>query len=224
MSSDFLVVFDCDGVLVDSERLMQDVDMRMIADLGWAITRNEIFDQFLGRSESVGIATIERKIGRPVPADFVDQRRAEHAAAFSNGLAEVRGVRRAVTDLQSGGYVTCVASSGRHTRIRSVLHMTDLFHFFDGQIFSGDDVEHGKPSPDLFLYAAESMGYRPAQCVVVEDSPAGVAAAQAAKMPVVGYCAVTPIKALAGADVLVSDMHDLTSAIVHLTSRTSGST
>ena len=217
MTADFLIAFDCDGVLVDSERLMQDIDLGLIADLGWTITLGEILDQHLGRSESAITANIERRLGRPVPDDFVQRRRAAHAEAFRSSLTEVPGVTAAVTDLQAAGYATCIASSGTHERIGRMLHTTDLDRLFSGRIFSGEDVTHGKPAPDLFLHAAAAMGYPPSCCVVVEDSPSGVAAARAAAMPVVGYCAVTPRAALADASLLLSDMRGLPVAIRELT-------
>ena len=223
VASPLLIVFDCDGVLVDSERLMQAIDMRMIGALGWRITQSEMFDHFLGRSEAVGTANIERKLGRPVPESFVDDRRAAHAAAFATSLEPVPGICEAVTSVQADGYATCVASSGSHARIRLMLDRTSLRVLFDDTwIFSGDDVHVGKPAPDLFLHAAETMGYQPDRCVVVEDSPSGVTAAHAAGMPVIGYCALTPARALADADALVSDMSDLNGAIHELTSTTSG--
>jgi HAD superfamily hydrolase (TIGR01509 family) len=217
-STGFLIVFDCDGVLVDSERLTQDVDMRMISELGWPITRDEIFEQHLGRSELAIVANIEQKLGRPLPADFIDERRVACAEEYRQRLTQIEGVSHAIELLQAAGFATCVASSGTHVRIRLMLELTGLRQPFGDRIFSAEDVKRGKPSPDLFLHAAETMGYLPESCIVVEDSPSGVAAALAAKMPVVGYCALTPAQALKDASALVSDMRHLTSAIRGLTS------
>ncbi|MFF2029276.1 HAD family hydrolase [Arthrobacter sp. NPDC058192] len=192
MNSLPLVIFDCDGVLVDSERLVQDIDMRMIGGLGWNITRQEILEQHLGRSEDAVMANIARRIGRPVPEDFPQCRRSAYEQDFKDHLKEVSGVRQAVQELHGVGHDTCVASSGSHATMRLTLGKTGLRTLFEGRIFSADEVAHGKPAPDLFLHAAEQMGYRPERCVVVEDSPSGVAAALSAGMAVVGYSALTP--------------------------------
>ncbi|QDP95322.1 HAD family phosphatase [Microlunatus elymi] len=220
MTSDYLIVFDCDGVLVDSERLMQDIDLEMIANLGWPITREEIMEQHLGRSEATVTANIERHLGKPVPDTFVEDRRAAHAAAFRTDLTEVAGITTTLSELQQAGYATCVASSGTHTRIRLMLATANLRGFFADRIFSSEDVERGKPAPDLFLHAAQAMGFEPGRCVVVEDSPSGVAAATAAGMDVIGFCETTPAKALGDATVLISEMAKLSDAIHQLTERT----
>ena len=208
-----LVIFDCDGVLVDSERLVQDVDMRMIGELGWRITRQEILEQHLGRTETAVTANIERVIGRPVPDDFAQRRRAAYEQAFRDRLTEVPGVRRAVHDLHGSGHETCVASSGSHARMRLTLGTTGLWALFEGRIFSADDVTRGKPAPDLFLHAAALMGHLPERCVVVEDSPSGVASARSAGMAVIGYSALTPAELLHEADVLIDEMAGLNDAI-----------
>jgi haloacid dehalogenase superfamily, subfamily IA, variant 3 with third motif having DD or ED len=208
-----LVIFDCDGVLVDSERLVQDIDMRMIGELGWRITREEIFAQHLGRSEAAVTANIERAIGRPVPPDFARARRDAYEQSFRDRLTEVPGVRQAVDELHADGHETCVASSGGHARMRFTLGKTGLWSLFEGRIFSADEVAHGKPAPDLFLRAAQQLGYRPAHCVVIEDSPAGVSAARSAGMPVIGFSALTPRAYLHEADVIIDRMAELSHAI-----------
>ncbi|WP_205752571.1 HAD family hydrolase [Cryptosporangium phraense] len=212
-----LVIFDCDGVLVDSERLIQEVDMAMIGRLGWPITRDEIFAEHLGRSEAAIIANIERRVGRPVPADFISAKAAAYDSILRSRLVAVAGVSEAITLLRSGGARLCVASSSGHARIRLSLDLTGLRTFFaDDQIFSAEDVAHGKPAPDLFLLAASRMSTSAQRCVVAEDSPAGVAAAKAAGMRVVGYCGLTPAGLLGDADLLVSQMTDLPAAIAAL--------
>lgn len=222
MPSDFLIVFDCDGVLVDSERLMQDIDLQMISDLGWPITRTEILNEHLGRAEVSVTANIERHLGHPVPETFVEDRRAAHAAAFRTELREVSGVSQAVTQLHDAGYASCVASSGTHERIRRMLDTTNLRGLFGERIFSSEDVRRSKPAPDLFLYAASSLGYSTDRCVVIEDSPSGVSAARAAGMAVIGYCETTPPAALNSADELVAFMSDLPETIDRLALRATG--
>lgn len=216
-----LVVFDCDGVLVDSEHLVQRVEMAMIAELGWQITMDEMNDQHLGRSWPAIQANIERVIGRPLPSDFRARAVAEAHALFERELLAVDGVADAIETLRVEGYATCVASSGSHERMRLTLGVTGLYSEFDGRIYSSEDVLRGKPEPDLFLHAAVQMGYAPDQCVVVEDSPAGVAAARAAHMPVIGYAARTPHEMLSGADTLIRSMSDLPSAVALVRDRVS---
>ncbi len=213
MQEDRLVIFDCDGVLVDSERLVHEIDLRLIADLGWPITHQEIFDQHQGRTEAAVLANIEQRIGRPLPDGFATARRAAFDEAFRLRLTEVRGVRAAVTALQAAGIATCVASSGSHARMHVTLGGTGLRDLFPGAIFSADEVAHGKPHPDLFLFAAERMRRAPERCVVVEDSPPGVAAARAAGMGVVAFAGFSPAAALDHADRVIVDMDELVGAI-----------
>lgn len=211
-----LLIFDCDGVLVDSERLTQDVDMCMIAGLGWSITRAEILEQHLGRSEREVTANIERVLGRPVPKGFAEARRVAYATEFTSRLTEVKGVRRAVMTLQQSGYETCVASSGSHERMNMTLGLTHLYELFRGRIYSADEVVRGKPAPDLFLLAADRMGRNPCACLVIEDSPSGVQAARSAGMRAIGYAGLTPSAALKGAAEVISDMADLVPVIERL--------
>ncbi|HSX67400.1 HAD family phosphatase [Nocardioides sp.] len=219
MTASGLVVFDCDGVLVDSEHLVQRVEMAMIAELGWPITVDEMNDQHLGRSWPTIQANIERQIGRPLPSDFRTRAVAEAHELFERELLAVDGVADAIETLRVEGYATCVASSGSHERMRLTLGATGLHGEFAGRIYSSEDVVRGKPEPDLFLHAAAQMGYAPEQCVVVEDSPAGVAAAHAAGMPVIGYAARTPYEMLSGADTVIRSMSDLPSTVALMRER-----
>ena len=214
MSRPEVVIFDCDGVLVDSERLIQEVDLELIRGLGWPITREEIFAEHLGRSEDAVIANIERRLGRAVPAGFVQEKAAAYEAVLRERLVAVPGVAEAITLLREGGMRMCVASSSPHTRIRLSLRLTGLQDFFaEEHLFSAEDVARGKPAPDLFLHAAASLAAPAELCVVVEDSPAGVEAARAAGMRVIGYCGLTPAGLLGEADALVTRMTDLPGAI-----------
>jgi HAD superfamily hydrolase (TIGR01509 family) len=208
-----LLLFDCDGVLVDSERLIQDVDMRMIGKLGWPITRPEILEQHLGRTEAEVTANIERVLGRRLPDGFAEARHAAYAREFTSRLTEVRGVRRAVETLQQLGHETCVASSGSRERLKLTLGLTGMSDLFESHIYSAEDVPRGKPAPDLFLLAAERMGYDPGACLVIEDSPSGVHAASAAGMRVIGYAGLTPPRALSQADGVIDDMAHLVSVV-----------
>ena len=212
-----VVIFDCDGVLVDSERLIQEVDLELIRGLGWPITRAEIFAEHLGRSEDAVIANIQRRLGRAVPAGFAQAKAAAYEKVLREQLVAVPGVAEAITVLRQDGMRMCVASSARHARSRRSLNLTGLQALFDEEhVFSAEDVARGKPAPDLFLHAAERMTAPPRHCGVVEDSPAGVEAAKAAGMRVVGYCALTPPGLLCDADALVTGMTDLPVVIAAL--------
>ncbi|MFN7150523.1 MAG: HAD family hydrolase [Microthrixaceae bacterium] len=205
-----LVIFDCDGVLVDSERLAVRVESQLLGELGWALTEDEVLDRFVGRSDAQMIAAIEAQLGRPVP-DFTEQYLTRLHAAFDQELTAVDGVVAALDAVDRAPLRSCVASSGTHEKMARTLGLTGLWERFDGRIFSATEVERGKPAPDLFLFAAAAMGVRPEACVVVEDSRAGVAAARAAGMRVVGYAGgLTPPSWLEGPDtVVISDMAEL---------------
>jgi HAD superfamily hydrolase (TIGR01509 family) len=180
-----LVIFDCDGVLVDSEPIANALLARYLSDLGLPMTREESVEAFMGRSWAAGVELIEERLGHAVPDDFDERYHAELQAAFERDLRAVRGIEAALDAIDEP---RCVASSGTHERIRSSLRLTGLLDRFpDETIFSAEDVEHGKPAPDLFLHAAASMGFEPGDCVVVEDSPAGIEGALAAGMRVLGY-------------------------------------
>ena len=211
-----LIVFDCDGVLVDSERLLQGIDIDMITALGWPITVAEIHEQHLGRTAADFAANVERHIGRPVPDGFLRQRSDRFLAALEDELEPVPGVIAVLDRLDRLGYVSCVASSGSHEKMRSTLGRTGLYQRFEGRIFSAADVSHGKPAPELFLHAAAQSGFAAEQCIVVEDSPAGVEAARRAGMHSIGYAADTPRTLLRAADIVIDVMTELPRAIATL--------
>lgn len=179
-----LIIFDCDGVLVDSERLAIEVDRRVLADLGWSLSHSEILHRFVGRSAAHFLAEIERHLGVTLPDDWEGPYQSWYDDAFARELTAVPGVEAALDEIVTPA---CVASSGSHAKIRRTLGLTGLHARFEGRIFSADDVVEGKPAPDLFLHAAETLGVDPGRCAVVEDSRFGVQAAMAAGMPVFGY-------------------------------------
>lgn len=179
-----LVIFDCDGVLVDSERLSIEVDRRVLADLGWSLSHSEILHRFVGRSAAHFRAEIERQLGVPLSDDWEAPYQSWYEDAFSRELTAVPGVKAALDEIPTR---TCVASSGSHAKIRRTLGLTGLLSRFAGRIYSADDVVEGKPAPDLFLHAADSLGVAPRRCAVVEDSRFGAQAARAAGMQVFGY-------------------------------------
>ena len=196
-----LVIFDCDGVLVDTERIAVRIDVIVLAELGWPMTEAEVVERFMGRSDEEMTAEIETHLGRRLPASWEEPFRHLYRQAFEAELEPVAGV---VEALDAIAIPTCVASSGTHEKIRFTLGLTGLYERFAGRIFSVSDVARGKPAPDLFLYAAGRMGVPPAQCAVVEDSRYGVEAARAAGMRAFGYAGgLAPKGALAGPQTIV---------------------
>jgi len=182
-----LVVFDCDGVLVDSERVAVGVDQRVLADLGWALETDEIVERFMGGTTAAFRAAVEQHLGRSLPETWESPYAAWYEQAFVDELVAVDGIEEALDGLDPLGLPTCVASNGPHTKLDRTLGLTGLAHRFEGRVFSADDVVHGKPAPDLYLHAAAVMGVDPSRCVVVEDSRPGTTAALAAGMRVLGY-------------------------------------
>jgi HAD superfamily hydrolase (TIGR01509 family) len=182
-----LVIFDCDGVLVDTERLAVPIDVQILGELGWEITEEEVIDRFLGRSEADCNKEIEAHLGRPLPAESSFEFDERYREAFERDLTAVTGVAEAIDAIAGAGLDTCVASSGSHEKMEWTLGLTGLWDRFQGRIFSADEVSRGKPAPDLFLLAAASMGYDPSEAAVIEDSPFGVQAALAAGMQAYAY-------------------------------------
>jgi HAD superfamily hydrolase (TIGR01509 family) len=211
-----LVIFDCDGVLVDSERLSIRLDVELLASLGWPLTEAQVIERFVGRTDAAMRAEIEAHLGRDIGAEWAAFGE-RYIRLFAEELQPVDGVGGAVDAIQAAGYATCVASSGGHEKIRRNLTLTGLRERFGERIFSGDDVEHGKPAPDLFLHAAAAMGVAPARTAVVEDSAHGVAAARAAGMWAFAYAGgVTAAAALAGPDTTVfRSMSELPRLVAH---------
>ena len=188
------MIFDCDGVLVDSEPISNRVLAECLTAIGLPTTTEQSIERYMGRSWAACVALSEKALGRPLPEGFADDYHARLYTAFEAELEPIPGIEDALDRI---GLPTCVASSGSHERIRRVLSLTGLLERFDDRIFSATDVVHGKPAPDLFLFAARSSGFDVAGCAVVEDSPAGVLAGRAAEMAVFGYADLTPSDVLA---------------------------
>jgi len=203
-----LVIFDCDGVLVDTERIAVRIDVAVLAELGWKMSEAEVIERFMGKSDDAMTREIEAHTGRKLPESWEAPFRHLYREAFAAELTPVPGV---VEALDAITLPTCVASSGTHEKIRYTLGLTGLYDRFAGRIFSVDDVRRGKPAPDLFLHAASRMGAVPERCAVVEDSPYGVQAARAAGMRAFGYAGgLIPRRALEGPHtVIFDDMRDL---------------
>ena len=152
------MIFDCDGVLVDSERLTVEVESRVLTEMGWHLSVDEVVQRFVGRSSD-----------------------------YMLGLQAIDGVERLIRGLHQAGVATCIASSGSYRKMELTLGVTNLDRLFDGRIYSASEVVNGKPAPDLILHAASRMGVDPETCAVIEDSVHGVTAAVSAGMVCYGF-------------------------------------
>ncbi len=205
-----MVIFDNDGVLVDSELIANRVLAEYLSELGHPTTRAESVRDYMGSAVARVHDLILERSGRHLPPGFDDTLHRRTFDAFRQELRPVQGVADVLDKLAADGVPYCVASSGTHERIRISLRKTGLYERFgEDLIFSSQDVGRGKPAPDLFLHAADVLGAGPARCAVVEDSPLGVQAARAAGMDVYGYAAMTPPERLHASHALFSDMNAL---------------
>jgi HAD superfamily hydrolase (TIGR01509 family) len=207
-----LVIFDNDGVLVDSERLANAILADLLTEAGLPYTFEETVRDFMGGSMASMRQKAEAQLGRPLPADLEDRYHQRLFDGFAH-LQAIAGVEAVLDHLDARGIPYCLASSGTHQRIRTALTAVGFLTRFQGRIFSAEDVAHGKPAPDLFLHAAGELGMKPADCLVVEDSPLGVAAAVAAGMKVFGYAGMTDPAKLSDADSVFHDMTALADLI-----------
>ena len=207
-----LAIFDCDGVLVDSDRISLRIQAERIRALGLPLSDEDCVREFLGIGMPATLRRIEEWLGRPLPDGWEAELEAEVEAAFRRELRPVPGIVAALDQIT---LATCVASSGSHEKMTLTLGLTGLYERFAGRIFSAEDVASGKPAPDLFLHAAERMGWDPAATAVVEDSPVGIEAAVAAGMTALGYARETDAEALgsAGAAAVFADMAELPSLL-----------
>ncbi|MCX4411059.1 MULTISPECIES: HAD family phosphatase [unclassified Streptomyces] len=210
-----LVIFDNDGVLVDSEPISNTILAAYLTELGHPTSYEESIRDYMGSAMHRIHELVQERSGRRLPEEFDDVFHGRVFAAFERELQPVQGAVELLEKLAADEVPYCVASSGSHERIRVGHRKTGLDRWFDeGRVFSSQDVGRGKPAPDLFLYAAERMGVAPERCVVVEDSPLGVRAANAAGMDVYGFTAMTPAAKLAGATQLFSHLGELADLLV----------
>jgi HAD superfamily hydrolase (TIGR01509 family) len=179
-----LVIFDCDGVLIDSEPLAIRVEIALLAEHGIAITADEINERYCGVSMKTMLADLEARHGVPLGDEFSHRHTDRLAALCENELRAMPGIE-AVLDEIAGKI--CIASSSAPERLRHTLGLVGLYRRFDPHVFSAIMVAHGKPAPDLFLHAAARMGAVPAGCAVIEDSVPGITAAVAAGMTAIGF-------------------------------------
>jgi HAD superfamily hydrolase (TIGR01509 family) len=203
-----LVIFDCDGVLVDSERITHTVLCEMLAEMGVSISYEDAVRTFIGTTMPICVDRITQLLGSPPADDFLPQFRRRTRAAFEAGLTAVPGVEQVVSSL-TGPF--CVASNGNRAKVDFTLGHTGLMKWFDGRIFTAEDVRHPKPAPDLFLHAASALGAHPSNTTVIEDTSTGIAAARAAGMRAIGFAAMTPAATLeaAGAHAIAGTMAEV---------------
>ncbi len=184
MSNLELVIFDCDGVLVDSEPIVNRIFAETLTEAGFAITYEEVTQKFVGKSLATCLNMIEQIFGRSVPAKWLELRKEREIAALKQELQATAGIVDVLKELT---LPKCVASNSSPRHINLVLGLTGLLDHFDGKLYSCHHVDRPKPFPDVYFHAASQMGYAPEPCVVMEDSVAGVKAGSAAGMRVFGY-------------------------------------
>ena len=203
-----LIIFDCDGVLVDSERIAIRIESEGLTALGWTLSQEEVIERFVGRSAAYGHAEIVAKLGIAIAESWSAEFWRRYRAALETEAVAVEGVVEALDQIDTPA---CVASSSDHDHLRLVLSRTGLYSRFEGRIFSATEVQNGKPAPDLFLHAAASLGVPPSACAVIEDSLPGILAAQAAGMDAYAYLGgVTPADRLQLPGVIpIAHMRDL---------------
>jgi HAD superfamily hydrolase (TIGR01509 family) len=184
-----LIIFDCDGVLVDSETLENEISAQCLTQAGFPITGRQARTRFIGLSSKAVIAQVEAELGRKLPPNWEDEYHARSHEALASQVEAIEGVVAVIDALEAMGFQTAVASSGEHAKMKITLGRTGLYERFKGRIFSAQDVAQGKPAPDVYLLAASTLGFAPETCFAVEDSPNGARAAIAAGMTTFGYAA-----------------------------------
>jgi HAD superfamily hydrolase (TIGR01509 family) len=216
-----LVIFDCDGVLVDSEPTINRAHAELLTACGYPITEHDLVERFCGMSDAEMLAIVEREWGRALPLSYAERVGAMIENGFCRSLAAIQGVAEALEALR---LPVCVASSSAPEQIRRKLELTGLLdRFGQNNLFSAAMVARGKPAPDLFLYAAQRLGAPPGRCLVIEDSPAGIEAACAAGMTAIGFCGGSHCGPKhgsqlqsRGAALVIDDMHKLAVAMSKL--------
>jgi len=219
------LIYDCDGVLVDSEVLAGAALAELMTNLGHPLTGAECTRIFGGLNVTDVLAKAEQILGRPVPPDRGKEAGQRLLERFRQKLQPVNGVAAAIASLP---YRRCVCSSSAPERLRLSLDVTGLAPLFGKDVFSAAQVQRGKPAPDLFWFAARALGEAPSDAIVIEDSPLGIAAARAAGMRSIGFVGASHVAPdlrerlkAAGADLIVDAMVDLPGAIATLSGRKS---
>ena len=209
-----LVIFDCDGVLVDSERIANEVFARILnEECGFSLSLDDMFQTFVGHSSRQCMAIVKKMLGAEPPAYLEQRYKDEIDHALATSVTAVSGIEKALAEIS---IPFCVASSGSHEKMKTTLGKTKLLQHFEGKLHSISDVKRGKPFPDIYLYAASKMGILdPSKCLVIEDSPLGVQGGVSAGMTVFGYTELMDeIRLLdAGAHHTFNDMNNLANEI-----------
>ena len=210
------VLFDCDGVLVDSEPITNGVLRDMLAERGWVLTVAECMQQFVGKAVKEEVALIAERTGQPVTEAWMEDFRERRNAALLDGVVAIANVHHAVRDVHTryGGRIACASGADRF-KVELMLRKLDLLHYFEGRVFSGYETPRSKPFPDVYLAAAAALAVHPSRCAVVEDTVPGVTAGVAAGTTVFAYLPASTRHVdeaalrLAGAHHLFTDMAEL---------------
>lgn len=211
------VVFDCDGVLVDSETINNEVIAQLATLAGLETSFEDSVRLYMGRATDECAAEIQQQVGRPLAFDFAGLYE-QRVLARQKDLEPIEGVKDLLEWLTGRDLPLCVASSGTPAEIRHRLTTTGLLTFFGEHLYSASMVSRGKPAPDLFMLASERIGVRPESCLLIEDSRFGVQGGKAAGMQVVGFASLAAASTLleAGADLIVRTMQDLYDHVAHV--------
>lgn len=201
------VIFDCDGVLVDSERISNGVWARLLTEAGLPMTTEQSLGIFLGNSMATCVAIASEMLGRALPDDLLERFHANTKIELERDLVAVSGVFPLLDALDAAGVRYAVASNGEHEKMATTLGKTGLAARFEGRRYSAVEVGKPKPAPDLFLHAASSMGFAPSRTIVVEDSPLGVQGASTAGMTVIGYAEIVAAERLRAAGAVATVSH-----------------
>lgn len=211
------VLFDCDGVLVDSEPITNSVLRDMLAEQGWAMSVQECMDTFVGKAVVDERVLIEARTGKPLTPEWMVEFRARRNAALQEQVAAIPNVVAAVTQIHAayGGRIAC-GSGADLPKVLLQMRKVGLFPYFEGRMFSGHDQPRSKPHPDVYLAAAAALGVAPSACAVVEDTVTGITAGVAAGATVFGYAPQGQGEVLlrAGAAQVFADMADLPALLV----------
>ncbi len=209
------VIFDCDGVLVDSERISNGAWALLLTEIGLPMTMERSLEIFMGNSMPRCVEIVTEMMGHAPPDDLLARFTANVTVALQRDLEPVEGIVALLDTLDEAGIRYGVASNGDHEKMRTTLGKTGLLERFEGKRFSAFDVGKPKPAPDLFLYAARALGFDPARTIVVEDSPLGVQGACAAGMTVIGYAEIVSAERLraAGASVTIEELAEVAAVL-----------
>jgi HAD superfamily hydrolase (TIGR01509 family) len=207
-----LIIFDCDGVLVDSERITNEVFVHALNEVGVPVNLADMFEHFVGHSLQQCLTIVRERYGHQLADDFLEGYKVRRDAALKLRLQAVGGIPQMLDEIRQP---YCVASNSEYHKIREMLGITELLPYFDGRIYSAVDLERPKPAPDIYLHAARQQGFLPEACLVIEDTHIGVQAAVSAGMTVYGYAArSSPSRLLgAGAHRVFENMQDLAGMI-----------